>query len=106
MTDSETLAEAVHRLVTRFAPQRIVLFGSRARGDFGESSDYDLLVVVDGEPDVWALAGEMRWSLRPLRASFDIVVEPLAFWQASCQQVTSMEHQIAREGRVLHSRET
>ena len=39
------LDEAVGCLVRRFRPQRIILFGSRARGTADERSDADLLVI-------------------------------------------------------------
>ena len=47
------LAEMVRRLVAAFEPERIYLFGSRARGDDGADSDYDLMVVVhdDAPPE-------------------------------------------------------
>jgi predicted nucleotidyltransferase len=31
--------------------KNIILFGSRARGDYGEDSDWDLLIIVGGSPD-------------------------------------------------------
>ena len=40
------LAGMVARLVEAFAPDRIYLFGSRARGDADPHSDYDLLMVL------------------------------------------------------------
>jgi predicted nucleotidyltransferase len=41
------LPVAVDDVVREVAPQRIVLFGSVARGDEGPDSDIDLLVVLD-----------------------------------------------------------
>jgi hypothetical protein len=41
------LAEAVRRLVEDLHPRAIILFGSRARGNHRESSDYDLLVISE-----------------------------------------------------------
>jgi predicted nucleotidyltransferase len=41
------LAEIVRRLIAEFQPERIYLFGSRARGDAGPDSDYDLLMSED-----------------------------------------------------------
>ena len=41
--DEATLAEAVRRLVEALQPGRIYLFGSRARGDAHQDSDYDFL---------------------------------------------------------------
>ena len=36
------LAEIVRRLAEAYQPERIYLFGSKARGDEGPDSDYDL----------------------------------------------------------------
>src|SRR5215467_10142644 len=41
------LDEIVERSLASFAPDRIILFGSRARGDHREESDYDVLFVVN-----------------------------------------------------------
>ncbi len=43
------LSEIVRRLVETFQPARIYLFGSKARGDGGKDSDYDLMVLVNDE---------------------------------------------------------
>lgn len=43
----QILAEMIRRVVEVAHPQRLILFGSAARGDMGPHSDVDLLVVVD-----------------------------------------------------------
>jgi len=40
------LDQMVRRLAEAFQPERIYLFGSRARGNGGPDSDYDVLVIV------------------------------------------------------------
>lgn len=40
------LTDAVQRIRSVIQPQKVILFGSAARGDMGENSDIDLLVVV------------------------------------------------------------
>jgi predicted nucleotidyltransferase len=40
------LNELVRRLVEAYKPQQIYLFGSKARGDEGPDSDYDLVLIV------------------------------------------------------------
>ena len=53
------LAEITRRLVETYRPERIFLFGSRARSDALPDSDYDVLVLVSGmdaaDSGVWAV---------------------------------------------------
>src|SRR6185437_12399897 len=44
-------------IVAHFNPQRVILFGSQARGDAGPHSDIDLLVVVDDDTPAERLSG-------------------------------------------------
>jgi predicted nucleotidyltransferase len=44
------LAEIVQRLREAYRPERIYLFGSKARGDSGPDSDYDILVIPAVNP--------------------------------------------------------
>ncbi len=44
--DEQILRTLVERIVEHLKPERIYLFGSKARGDAGPDSDFDLLVVV------------------------------------------------------------
>lgn len=46
--DRETLKEIIRRIVATAQPEKIILFGSAARGDMGPHSDVDLLIVKEG----------------------------------------------------------
>lgn len=41
------LGHVVRQIAERFDPERVILFGSHARGDAGPDSDVDLLVVME-----------------------------------------------------------
>lgn len=43
----EAIEDIVWQIVHHFRPQKVILFGSYARGDFNPESDVDLLVVMD-----------------------------------------------------------
>jgi len=45
MVDKEILRIATERLAKQFQPQRIILFGSQARGTADPRSDVDLLII-------------------------------------------------------------
>src|SRR5438270_12507862 len=47
--DPAILADIVQRIVRAADPEKIVLFGSAARGTMGPDSDYDVLVIKRGK---------------------------------------------------------
>src|SRR5437899_8399890 len=47
--DPAILADIVKQVVEAARPEKIVLFGSAARGTMGPDSDYDLLVIKNGK---------------------------------------------------------
>ncbi len=70
--DPKELARVVRALVDAFAPLAIYLFGSRARGDASDESDYDLMLVladdnirVRSRPAVWETARSDRIDVNP-----------------------------------------
>lgn len=74
--DQPTLDEVVRRIVEVAQPERIILFGSGARGEMGPHSDLDLLIVKDGV-DALDLMGHIYRNLRGVGAAVDaIVVSP------------------------------
>lgn len=74
MTEADILTQVVAR-TRAVMPRvdRILLFGSRARGDARPDSDYDLLIVAPDLPIDAARTATLRLALRGLGASFDIV---------------------------------
>ncbi len=47
VTPSPPIEEITRTIVERFRPRRVVLFGSRARGEFRPDSDVDLMVEME-----------------------------------------------------------
>jgi predicted nucleotidyltransferase len=75
LTDDQVLAEMVRRLREAFQPERIYLFGSKARGDTGPDSDYDLLIVVPDEATPEQKRSRLAYqALRGTRTAADVLV--------------------------------
>jgi len=74
VTTDRWLSMIVGRIVRLVDPARIVLFGSRARGDGGEDSDYDLLVVVEEVANRRSMSIAIRRSFEDLPVAADVVV--------------------------------
>ncbi|MBI2506312.1 MAG: nucleotidyltransferase domain-containing protein [Candidatus Latescibacteria bacterium] len=70
----ECLPEMVARIVRRFDPLRIILFGSWARGDARPDSDVDLLVVLPHMEDKRRTAVDILRVLNGVPVSKDVVV--------------------------------
>jgi len=71
---SEKLPEITRRIVQASRPEKIIVFGSYARGDFGPDSDLDLLVVIRGIEGLRAESTRLRGILRGLLVPVDIFV--------------------------------
>ena len=105
MLDSDpTLAEIVRRLVEALKPERIYLFGSRARGDAGPDSDYDLLVLVSqaSEPG-YRLAQQAHSLIWDLGTAVDILVWSREAFDRRLHLRASLSATVAQEGRLLYA---
>lgn len=102
MTTAEIIEEIRVRISTAAPPHsRVILFGSRARDEADDGSDFDVLVI---EPDVDDRAGEavrLRRELRDILAPMDIVVVDRALARRRAAVRGTLVERALREGRVL-----
>ncbi|MFA6242473.1 MAG: nucleotidyltransferase domain-containing protein [Candidatus Hydrogenedentales bacterium] len=100
-----SIRRMVQRIVLGFDPERIILFGSHARGNPGPDSDVDLMVVVSVPGSKRERQLEIRLALHDIRVPKDIIVStPEEFeWRKSI--VGTIEEPAAREGKVLYARQ-
>jgi predicted nucleotidyltransferase len=94
----------VQRIVKKFHPERVILFGSYARGEAGPDSDVDLLVVMDFEGSAREKGLDVQYALRDVLIPMDIIVTtPERFaWRKDI--VGTIEWPASREGKVLYAR--
>jgi predicted nucleotidyltransferase len=99
----ELLPEMVDRIVRRFDPEQIILFGSHARGDARPDSDVDLLVIMETDDPFEASVAVMS-ALRDLGVYKDIVVQTPDRVRAEANIMGTVERNALREGKVLYER--
>lgn len=98
------LAEVVRRLVAALQPERIYLFGSRARGEGTPESDYDVLVVVSQTPDApYDLERRAYSALVGLATPVDVVVMSRERFERRRMVAASLPATVEREGELLFS---
>ena len=101
--DQAVIDRMVKRIVRKFHPQQVILFGSQARGDAGPDSDVDLLVVMDFEGRAGDKSLEIMQLIRDDELPVDVIVtRPEDFaWRKDV--VGTIEWPAAREGKVLYA---
>jgi HEPN domain-containing protein len=93
-------------IVAHFNPQRVILFGSMARGDAGPDSDIDLLVVVDDDTPTERLSGRSVAEARAgYRGGADILPYRASVFRTRAQARASLAATVLREGVTLYARE-
>ena len=98
------LGEIVKRLVEACQPERIYLFGSRARGKGGADSDYDIMVVVaKSEEPAYRRAQRAHSLIWDLGTAADILVWTREAFDSRIHLRASLPATIAREGRLLYA---
>ena len=106
--DQDVLGDVVKRIVEAVRPERVILFGSWARGTADPDSDIDLFVEVATGRDTHEAttqAYEAIGALRPrLNRGLDIVVKDHAFVERYGDLVGTVVRPALREGRVLYAR--
>lgn len=97
------LKEIVNRLITEFDPDRIYLFGSRARGDYRGDSDYDLAVVVNDSSELPHRRDQSAYrALGDLPVAVDVLVWTRAEFDDRLRVPSSVPAAIVREGVAVY----
>jgi predicted nucleotidyltransferase len=90
-------------LITAYEPERIYLFGSRARGQAGPDSDYDLLVIVSDDATPARRRSRLAYeALRGTGVAADVLVWPRSYFESRRHVPASLSAAVDREGRLVH----
>jgi len=104
LQDDKTLAEVVRRLIQAYRPDRVYLFGSKARGDASPDSDYDLMVVIpESTEPAYRRAQQAHRLLWDLGVAADVLVWTKEAFDSRVHLAASLPATILREGRLLYA---
>ena len=101
MLDQQILDDIIRRIVEVAQPEKIILFGSAARGEMNRHSDVDLLVVKEGmhRRDMARRIYENLWGVG---AAVDVVVGTPADVERYKDSHALVIKPALREGRVVY----
>ncbi len=98
------LREIVRRLVEAYQPERVYLFGSKARGEEGPDSDYDLMVVVPDQAPLERRRSRLAYqALRGTGVAADVLVWTRRAFNERLHLKASLPYTIFTEGKLLYA---
>ncbi len=102
---SELIRYIVEKIVSEIKPEKIILFGSYARGNFNQESDLDLLIIKDADEPSRMVRRKIDALLRGRRFAVDLLVrktEEIA-WNLKAENQFYL-HNIFKDVKVLYER--
>jgi len=104
MTGLDQLPEITRRILGVCNPQKIILFGSYARGGYGPDSDLDLMVVMNQVHSLRSESIRLRRALRGLLAPVDILVATAEQLERHKNTIGLIYQTVLTEGKVIYER--
>lgn len=102
MLSEQEKEEIKQRLLSKFNLQKIILFGSQARGTSDNKSDVDLLIISDLNEDRFNLMDRMRVCLMQLNYAFDVIILTENEFERDKKYPGTVARYATKEGIVLY----
>ena len=103
-SNRDKIDEIVRRVVNQFHPERIILFGSHAKGTAGPDSDVDLLVIMPVSGSKREKQIEIGVALHDIRIPMDIIVTTPEEVERRKNLVGTVIRPALREGEIIYVR--
>ena len=103
----ELLNYIVEKIVGEIQPEKIILYGSYARGDFERDSDLDLFIIKDGKESSRIMRRKIDVLLWGRRFPVDLIVRKPdeVEWNFRAKNPFYLHH-IFKDGKVLYEKES
>jgi predicted nucleotidyltransferase len=96
--------DIVQRIVDTVQPEKVILFGSRARGDARPNSDFDVLVIKQSDEPRYRRSAPLYMALADLPVEVEVMVytpEEVEEWSQVPQAFITTA---VREGTTIYER--
>ena len=104
LTTNDRIPEIVSRIVNTTQPEKVILFGSRARGDARPTSDYDVLVIQHSDEPRYRRSVALYVALADLPVEVEVMVytpKEVEEWSEVPQAFVTTA---VREGTTIYER--
>ena len=104
MIDERDIERVAKAIGTAAGADRVILFGSHARGDAGENSDVDLMIIADSDLPRFKRSRELYKLFRPYPFGMDLVVYTPREVENGKRSPLSFVSTVLKEGRTVYVR--
>ena len=102
-TDVESIVRRmVERVVERFDPVSVWLFGSMARGDCSRYSDVDLMIIMPEGTDCETVELDIMMELRGSMLPKDVLVNTPDAFRRAVDDLGTIQHTVRKHGVMLY----
>ena len=102
--DAELLQRCKKAITNIVSDADVILYGSRARGDGDEDSDYDILVIVNGPVDI-ALEEKILSNVYPLELESERMLTLIVYskqqWDSPLYRAMPFHKNVERDGVLI-----
>ena len=102
--EREAIEVAVEKLKTKFPVDKIILFGSKVRGDSDKHSDIDLLIITS-HPLHWKDEKVIVEELFDIGLEYDVIFSPLfasnSEWESDLFLQMPVYQEIIKDGAII-----
>jgi predicted nucleotidyltransferase len=104
MIDKQEIKRVATRIGLAAEAEKVVLFGSHAKGHAGEDSDVDLLVIAESQLPRFKRSRSLYKLFRPYPFAMDLVVYTPQEVEKGKRSPVSFVSRVLREGEVVYER--
>lgn len=104
MLSESVKKQIVENILSKFSPEKIILFGSQARGTADNKSDVDLLIISELKDDRFNLMDKMRYSLLSINYAFDVIILTRKEFERDKKYPGTVARYATKEGVVLYEK--
>ena len=97
------IRQMARRIAEQFRPERIILFGSLAKGDWTSDSDIDLLIIVRELKNRRALRAAIKRTVNGMGLPKDIIVLTKEEFEMKRSIPGTIAYPADKEGRLLYA---
>lgn len=99
-----TLEKILKKILEIITPEKVILFGSQAKGSSEKDSDYDILIIKSGLENKREISRKIYRNLLGTNASVDIIIELPEIIEKYKDSVGYIYKNILQEGKIIYGK--